>query len=137
MPGPPPNENRRRRNADTYAGVTPPLVDDGQLCGPALEGQWSDHARAYWDTWRLAPQAKIFLPTDWMRLRMLVPLVERYMSTPDPRLLAEIRQNEGLLGGTLGDRIRGRMKVVQPTPEAVEAPAGVTALDEYRRNLAG
>lgn len=135
--GPPPSENRRRRNQDTYADVKATVTDDGELSGPALEGVWSDTARAYWDTWRRSPQAKVFLVTDWMRLRMLIPLVESYLSTPTPVKMAEIRQNETLLGATHTDRLRSRLKVDKSTPGAVEAVrAGVTALDEYRRNLA-
>lgn len=133
--GPPPQENRRRRNADTYGGPRT-VVDDGEPLGPPLTGlNWSQAALAYYETWRRSPQAKLFLDTDWMRLRMLVPLVERYLDAPDPKTLAEIRQNESLLGATHQDRLRARIRVDKPAE--VETPAGVTALDEYRRDLAG
>lgn len=136
--GPPPSENKRRRNADSFADHKATVVDDGELVGPALEGpDWSQAARAYWDTWRRSPQAKAFLATDWMRLRMLVPLVESYLMNPMPQKLAEIRQNESLLGATHTDRMRARIKVEKPAPDAGEPPAGVTALDEYRKSLAG
>jgi hypothetical protein len=137
MPGPPPSEHKRRRNADTYADVKATVVDDGELVGPGLEGpDWSAHARSYWDTWRRSPQAKTFLATDWMRLRMLVPLVESYLSDPTPQKMAEIRQNESLLGATHADRLRARIKVEKPA-ESTTPAAGVTALDEYRKSLAG
>jgi len=135
--GPPPAENKRRRNADSFADSKATVVDDGEIVGPALEGaNWSAQARAYWDTWRRSPQAKAFLITDWMRLRMLVPLVESYLESPTPVKLAEIRQNESLLGATHTDRMRSRIKVEKPAPDAATA-AGVTALDEYRKSLAG
>lgn len=135
--GPPPAENKRRRNADSFADHKATVVDDGQIVGPPLEGaDWSAHARAYWDTWRSSPQAKAFLATDWMRLRMLVPLVESYLSSPTPVKLAEIRQNESLLGATHTDRLRARIRVEKPA-EGAPPPAGVTALDEYRKSLAG
>lgn len=139
MPGPLPNERRRRRNADVLAGHESSAVNDGKIVGPALEGQWSDHARAYWDTWRRAPMAKLFLDTDWMRLRLLIVLVEDYLKKPTAMKLAEIRQNETLLGATHADRVRARIKILQAAaadgPE--EMPAGVTAIDEYRRALSG
>src|ERR1700759_2587866 len=98
--GPAPNPNRRRRNADTYSGNQTPVVDDGALVGPALTGVWSDHVRSWYDTWRRSPQAKAFVDTDWMRLRMLAPLVDSYLQSPHHMKLAEIRQNESLLGAT-------------------------------------
>src|ERR1044072_8897785 len=107
MPGPLPSEQRRRRNADTFGG-TRTVRDDGELTGPALVGEWSDAARAYWGTWGRSPQGKLFLDTDWMRLRMLVPLLEDYLHKPTPLKMAEIRQNETLLGATHADRLRGR-----------------------------
>lgn len=138
MPGPPPAENRRRRNADTYADVKAVVVDDGEIVGPGLEGpDWSPAARAYWDTWRRSPMAKCFLQTDWMRLRMVLPLVEDYLKKPTAMKLAEIRANESLLGATHADRLRARIKVERVNPDAPEVPVGVTALDEYRRSLAG
>jgi hypothetical protein len=136
MPGPPPKENRRRRNADTYADVRATVVDDGELVGPALEGDWTPMVRAWWDTWRRSPQAKTFLATDWMRLRMIAPLLEKYLAAPHHLVLAEIRQNESLLGATHTDRLKARIKVEKPT-ERVDAPAGVTAIQDYRNRLTG
>jgi hypothetical protein len=134
MPGPPPSENRRRRNADTYADVKATVVDDGELVGPALEGQWSDLVRSWWDTWRRSPQAKAFLATDWMRLRMIAPLLQDYLAKPTALKMAEIRQNESLLGATYTDRLKARIKVEKPAEDAA-APAGVTALNDYRTRL--
>jgi hypothetical protein len=132
--GPPPKENRRRVNADTFGG-TRSIVDDGERCGQPLGGVWSKPVLDWWETWRRSPQAKLFVDTDWQRLRMLAPLVASYWECPDRQVLAEIRQNETLLGATHLDRLRARMKVDKPG--AAEVPAGVAALDEYRRNLAG
>lgn len=133
--GPAPSPHRRRRNADTYAGVQKSLVDDGQLRGPALEGSWRADTRAWYDTWRWSPQAAVFLATDWARLRLMAPLVDSYFDRPTDRKLAEIRQNESLLGATLVDRLKARMWVDEP--EAEKPAAGVTALDEYRNRLSG
>lgn len=138
MPGPPPAEHKRRRNADAYAGLHSTVVDDGELTGPGLEGaSWSAAARAYWDIWRRSPQAKAFLDTDWARLRMVLLLVEDYLKNPTAQKLAVIASNEGSLGATVADRLRLRMRVVKVADEAADVPAGVTALDEYRKSLAG
>jgi hypothetical protein len=131
--GPAPKETRRRRNADVYGGSQTVVTDDGELRGPALTGTWPEHVRSWYDTWRRSPQAAAFVATDWMRLRMLAPLVADYLERPHHMKLAEIRQNESLLGATHTDRLKARIKVEQPAE--AETPAGVTALDDYRRAL--
>jgi hypothetical protein len=136
MPGPPPQENRRRRNADTFSDIKATVIDDGEIVGPALEGQWSPMVRSWWDTWRRSPQAKTFLDTDWMRLRMVAPLLEKYLASPHHLTMAEIRQNESLLGATHTDRLKGRIKVQKPAEASVsENAAGVTAIDEWKKRL--
>lgn len=136
MPGPTPAENKRRRNADTFGGNRA-VVDDGERCGQPLGGVWPRYVLDWWDVWRRSPQAKLFVETDWMRLRMLAPLVAAYWEAPDKAVMAEIRQNETLLGATHADRLRNRIKVEKPSETSGEVPAGVAALDEYRRALAG
>lgn len=136
MPGPPPSEHKRRRNADTYADVKAIVTDDGRVRGPALTGEWPEAVRAWYDIWRTSPQAAEFVMTDWMRLRMLAPLVGDYLAKPTAMKLAEIRQNESLLGATYADRLRARIKV-EKTPAPTMTAPGVTALDDYRRDLAG
>ena len=146
--GPPPKENRRRRNADTYADVkTTVSASAVQLRGPtlaeAIGGLLDDDEPAivalvsnWWDTWRRSPLAEAFLETDWSRLTMLAPLVAVYYRRPHHMVLAEIRQSESLLGATHVDRLKARIKV-EREPEVKELPAGVAALDQYRRDLAG
>lgn len=138
MPGPPPAEHKRRRNADTYAGLHSTVVDDGELTGPGLEGaSWSAAARAYWEIWRHSPMAKAFLDTDWARLRMTLLLIEDYLRNPTAQKLSVIASQEASLGATVADRLRLRMRIVKPDAAPEETPAGVTALDEYRKSLAG
>ncbi len=143
--GPPPAEQRRRRNADTYADVrTTVAAGSSTLRGQPLEVVLPGHAfgdadelvRRWWDTWRRSPLTEAWLDTDWSRLAMVAPLVASYYLRPHHQKLAEIRQNESLLGATHVDRLKARIKVERdekpPAP-----PAGVTALDAYRRDLAG
>lgn len=139
MFGPPPSEHKRRRNADTYAGLHTTVVDDGELTGPALEGaSWSAAARSYWDIWRRSPMAKAFLDTDWARLRMVLLLVDDYLKNPTAQKLTAIQRNEAALGATVADRLRLRMRVVKVSEDTPDhTPVGVTALDEYRKSLAG
>jgi hypothetical protein len=145
--GPAPKPNRRRRNADTYADVQTRIGSTSdQLRGPELEvasaGRmhvWDPDVTGlvgeWWNTWRRAPQAEIFLDTDWSRLAMLIPLVAEYFTRPHFAKLAEIRQNESLLGATVTDRLKARIKVDGAEPAGV--PAGVAAMDDYRNRLSG
>jgi hypothetical protein len=143
--GPPPNPHRRRRNADTYAGAQTLIqATSSKLRGPSLAkatgGQsilWQPELRelvdAWWTTWRRSGTAVAFLETDWSRLTMLIPLVKSYFDKPHYTKLAEIRQNESLLGATVVDRLKARIKV-EDGADPVAAP-GVTALDDYRNRL--
>jgi hypothetical protein len=145
--GPAPKPNRRRRNIDTYADVQTRLTADGPsrmrgptlskaTCGVSDEWEHPVHAlvEAWWATWRRSPLTEAWLDTDWQRLAMLAPLVASYHERPHHLTMAEIRQNESLLGATHVDRLKARIKV---EPREVEAPKpGVTALDDYRARLA-
>lgn len=116
------------------------------VAAPALPGaeDYDERTRVWYSTWADAPQNAIFTSTDWQRLHMLAPLVDRYYRTvSDPKaklysltnLLAEIRQNEALLGATHVDRLKGRIKV-----SVDDGPAGGTpklaVLADYRALLA-
>lgn len=139
--GPAPAENRRRQNRDTYADVRTRLVVDEELRGPELRGgpdarsKWRPKTRDWWESWRRSPQACAFLESDWERLYMLAHLVDQYFARPHHLIMAEIRLNESLLGGTHVDRLKARMKVESAQPEGT--PAQVTALDAYRDRLPG
>lgn len=136
MRGPAPSENKRRRNADTFGGPQT-VVDDGERAGKPLGGVWPQVVLDWWDTWRRSPQAKTFVGTDWQRLLMLAPLVAQFFECPDKGVMAEIRQNESLLGATHVDRLKARIKVTPAGSEPTASPAGVAALDDYRRALSG
>lgn len=148
MPGPPPQERRRRRNADTYADVqTKVSAKASRVHGPTMFAATGGALDLYdepvrrlterwWETWRRSPIAEHFLDTDWSRLIMLIPLVASYYASPHHMKLAEIRQNESLLGATHVDRLKARIKVESEPPPATTAP-GVTAMDDYRGRLAG
>jgi len=133
--GPVPKENRRRRNADTYAGLEVAVAAAAPVVAPPLPGRWPAAVKRWYETWCESPQAQAFTVTDWQRLHMLAPLVAAYYKTPDKGLMAEIRLNESLLGATHADRLRARIKVEKPP--AAEVPPGVTAIQTYRDRLTG
>jgi hypothetical protein len=87
-------------------------------------GKWSEATRAWWATWASSEQAERFTATAWLRLGMLMPLVELYYEQPSRNLLAEIRLNESKLGGTPEDLARLGWKLDAPkhpaNPDNVE-----------------
>jgi len=128
--GRPPAENKRRRNADLYEGLEV-TVSEPPSSVPKLPGAegYSPQTRAWYATWATAPQAATFVVTDWQRLHMLAPLVDRYYLAPDKGVMAEIRLNETLLGATHVDRLRARIKIAGEVaePEPTEGSDEVAA----------
>ncbi|MGZ0151885.1 phage terminase small subunit [Kribbella sp. WER1] len=143
MPGPAPKANKRRRNADTFTPDT--VVRAEPASAPTLVGDYDERTVAWYNVWANSPQAVLFTVTDWQRLIMLAVLVERYFeaasnpairSTTVTQILAEIRQNEALLGATHVDRLKGRIKVERDSGPA--GPSGdVAVMDDYRRMAEG
>lgn len=64
--GPPPSENRRQRNKDEFAEQAVTVTDDGTVHGPDLPAAaaYDERVRAWYETWRRAPQAAAFTGTD-------------------------------------------------------------------------
>ncbi|MFE6379218.1 phage terminase small subunit [Streptomyces roseolus] len=132
--GPPPSENRRRRNKDEAAEFGASVQVDTELHGPELPHAllYGPRTLNWYETWRRAPQAGAFVPTDWQRLHMLAPLVDLFFLEPSVKLLSEIRLNESLLGATHADRLRARIKI-EPQTSRPGAAQGVTSLETRRR----
>lgn len=76
-------------------------------------GNYKAATLEWWDFWANSEQSQFFAETDWLRLRMLVELVEQYYRKPGHFIMAEIRQNESLLGATIADRMRLRVAALK------------------------
>jgi len=133
--GPPPAENKRRRNKDEFEDSAVSVSASPVTGAPDLPdaGMYCPQTRAWYETWRQAPQAAVFTVTDWQRLHMLAPLIEAFWQEPSTKLLAEIRLNESLLGATHVDRMRARIKIEQPMQEPANGPGQVTDMTAARR----
>ncbi len=82
-------------------------------------GDYDRRTRHWYSVWASSPQAVRFLATDWQRLAMLAPVVDRFWRTHDKTLLAEIRLNEASLGATITDRQRLHWEIeANPPPES-------------------
>lgn len=123
-PTPKPDDSRRRRNAPTH-GPERAIVPDEVVRGPEPSPTWSDPVVEWFETWRRAPQAQLFEATDWQRLKMLAPVVERALLTGSSEAMKEVRMTESLLGATVADRLRTRIRIDRDT-EAAPHLASVT-----------
>lgn len=176
MTGPPPKEGEKLGRYDSpldapldtlqaqLGAPAPPLRGRTKYLAPTLE---------WWERWTRGAQAKLFVETDWSRLQMIAPLVERYYRMcaitemdyePDytseegarhaeahekrvvtalntmTKLMAEIRQNEALLGATHLDRLRGRIKLEKPEDkpsDEEDLPENVKIMNDYKKRLIG
>ena len=133
-PAPKPVEKRQRRNADPVPSVV--LDADARVSRPpALPGaaDLSPATRRWYRTWATSAQATLFTGTDWQRLHMLAPLVERYFEKHDAKVLAEIRLNEEKLGATIVDRQRARVDIRRPELETAGAGKSSRSRPDPRR----
>jgi hypothetical protein len=102
-----PKENPMRRNKRDET-----VLSGKRIKAPVLRNgdRYAPETLDWWMTWINSPQAEAFLSTDWERLQMLAVLVNDYYQKPTVGKMAEIRQNESLLGATVLDRKKTLMK---------------------------
>ncbi|WNT44321.1 terminase small subunit [Microbacterium phage Mabodamaca] len=131
------DRDTRRRQA---GAVT--VHADGELRGPEFPHDVIPHPHPatveWWDTWRAAPQAALFLPTDWQTLKRAVRLQEDTMTAPraSAAAISELRLIEERLGATVVDRMRAKIAVSDaPAPLAAvpDLPAPVSLADRRTR----
>ena len=127
---PKPPEQRVRRNEvdtshlETYAG---PI--DRRLMKLPNRSSYSAETQLYFDVWADSEQAQWFMPTDWLTLRRMARLHEKFIQTGSHFVAAELRQCESLLGATIGDRMRLKVSALkekqkkekQEEPPTIEA----------------
>lgn len=140
-PAPKDPEKRRRRNkegafewlpADGYQGEFPGLAQGYTLVIDSEDGPtelWVEFlpaTREWYDEWAHSPMAVKFTAVDWGRLRRVVaPLADKFFRRPAASIATELRLQESLLGATVMDRQRMRLRVESneaPEPSA-ERPA--------------
>ncbi|PZE34988.1 hypothetical protein [Curtobacterium sp. MCPF17_031] len=118
---------QRERTTRARQSATAIVVDDGEVRGPELVGDFGPFTRNWYDTWRRSAQGQLFTSTDWLRVRMLAPLVEAYSRRPSAAAFSEIRLNEERLGATYVDRLRARIRI----DPATDAVVTVLATDRF------
>ena len=135
-PAPKPAAERVRRNKGPQPSgpVAESKPVEGAEFGPSLPDaptivvgervtmSWPDQTRAWWESWRLAPQAKDFTSTDWAFLADTAVLHAAFW-LGDRRVADELRLRVAKFGATLEDRARLRIGVTVTAPASGAEPA--------------
>lgn len=99
---------------------------------------WHPETLDWWrDAWA-SPMALHWLVSDAHVLRRLAVLVNEYWHRPTPTVLAEVRQQQALLGLTPMDRHRLQWKIdmaAKPGEDADEADAPPPPADDPRQTM--
>lgn len=123
MPGPVPQTTHQRdRDTRRRQAGTVTLTDDGEIRGPEFPYDIIPNPHPatveWWDTWRAAPQAAIFLATDWQTLKRAARLQDDVFQAPraSAAAVSELRLIEERLGATVVDRMRAKIAVTESAP---------------------
>lgn len=147
MPGPPPNPQRVRRNADPYPTVK--LTQSAKPRGPELPAdaldageEWHPRVVEWWEAWRRSPQAsQMTTDPDWQELLVAARIYQDFWTSRRGRATraAEMRMRVSAFGATYADRLRLRWELDLEDPAPVGDPsiATVTDLDARRDRLGG
>lgn len=140
--GRPPSEHPRNRNPKSYdwttvenspwTGASPDLPSRGRQ-------RWHVETRAWWEAVRRMPHCRVWTETDWRFALETARLVEEFWRGELNRA-AELRLRSAKLGLTHEDRLKLRIRYVEPVDESATSaadPAAVTRLDERRKRLSG
>jgi len=94
---------------------------------------------AWWEAVRRMPHCRLWTETDWRFAIETARLVEEFWRGELGRA-AELRLRSAKLGLTHEDRLKLRIRYVEPVDESAASaadPAAVTRLDERRKRLSG
>jgi hypothetical protein len=150
--GPAPKDHRQRARdekahpfetlpAEGYQGEFPPLAQGYTQVIDTDEGpveRWTEFLPATQDwylEWARSPMATRFTAVDWGRLRRVIaPLADKYHRRPSTSIATEIRLQETLLGATVMDRQRMRVRVAQAA-RAPEVAGTVVQMSDRKARL--
>ncbi len=144
------SEERRRRNKDGE-----PTSADGaeSVAVPPADESWHVIAKRWYESLEGSGQSEFYEPSDWAMAQIVAESISRDLNeqvvavpekTGEP-VYAKVPMKGASLSAYLkamtalmvseGDRRRVGVELQRASTEPEETPAGVVALDEYRREL--
>lgn len=132
-PAPKRSSERRRRNRDSRPDK---VRADGVVGVPPADEGWHPIARDWYEALKESGQSQFFEPSDWQAARYVAEVMTRNLSAGrfSAQLFVGVWSAMTELLTTEASRRRVRVEIERETGESRQ-PAGVTALDEYRRSL--
>jgi hypothetical protein len=127
----PPGQAVTRHKALDWAEV-PNIPHDGPPLRPYRRNgkPWPEGAKRKWEAWRTMPHAALWTPADWEFAFDSIEIAANFMGEGhDPRMAAELRSREKVMGTTVDFRRDIRVRYVDPP---TGTPAQVARLDDYR-----
>ncbi|MER7623940.1 hypothetical protein [Streptomyces sp. NPDC126503] len=124
-------EKHSHVKAPAGAAVVPALPDP--------DPEWHLIATDWYLSLQDSGQAQFYEASDWATARYAAELMSRLLNSdkaPNGQLVAALNSVMGSLLTTEGDRRRARIEL-QRRPVAVQAPASVTAIADYRASIGG
>lgn len=105
---------------------------------PDPDPAWDEIASDWYLSLRRSGQAVFYQPSDWAMARYAAELMSRVLESerPNGQLVSALDSVMARLLTTEGDRRRARIEL-ERRPQAVKAPAGVTAIADYRSSIGG
>jgi hypothetical protein len=141
IPGPAPKENKRRRNIGPLdsAWVEVPNVP---YAGPVpIKAQRSDHpnAKQWLKVVSTVPHAKLWRDDDWAYIAETLRIKDAF-EKGNLKLEQALRSRYSKLGLTYEDRLKLRIRYVDPVPEEdataeQKKPGTVTPIDTRRKRV--
>ena len=142
--GPIPERSEARRRRNKPDGPEPVKASSGAPTDlPTLsepDEKWHEIATEWYLSLRESGQAAFYQPSDWATARYAAELMSRLLKSdrgPNGQLVAALNSVMGSLLTTEGDRRRARIELERQGPAEQQAPAGVTAIADYRAQLGG
>lgn len=134
-PVPKRSSERRRRNAD---GRPERVALTGEVRVPALPKDVHPIARRWYRSLRQSGQARFYEPSDWAAALLVAEQMTRLLASQraiaGPAFTALWSAMSDLLT-TEAARRRARIEVEREVTTEDVAPAGVTAIEEFRRRM--
>lgn len=133
-PVPKRSSERRRRNKQSKPQKVAPVK--AKVRRPPASKHWHPIARSWYASLGDSGQAQFYEPSDWQAARYVAEMMSRHLagSKPSAQLFAVLWSAMTDLLTTEGARRRVRLEI-ERNDGAEKPPAGVTALDDYRRQL--
>lgn len=138
------SSERRRRNKDskTQKVKAAPAASSrtrkpaARVRRPAVSKHWHPIAKSWFTSLGESGQAQFYEPSDWQAARYVAEVMSKQLKAakPSAQMFAALWSAMTDLLTTEGARRRVRLEIEREVdPDKV--PAGVTALDEYRKSL--